>query len=361
MVVFNHLGGLLLDASPATWNDWYVPLLMPTGFQWVWLFLALSGFLLTKAFLQKRFKLDKAGILAFYESRARRLIPLLWSASILWIILFFSLQPLGWWPSKLPTWSWKREVGVAFAFPWAPYFSGTNPIGSVNSPVWSAILEIHYCILMPLLLMWIGKPKRLIWIALAWVLLMMVLLVSVAARGRPTIFPDLYGAHIFNAGFFLAGMLMAAYSPVRLFKAASWSLVVFVVATAMLVAQYLAFYDVNLALAVSPLFVLFAVCLLISRADDTYQLKLPGNLKELTAVGWSPLSWLERLGVMSYSIYLLHKPIGYIFLQSALSYRSPGEIWQYGLVLICTTVPIIIICACFYLLVENRFRKRRLA
>src|SRR5205823_5587974 len=61
MVFMNHVVGLLsrpLDLS----SEWYGPLIVPMGFPWVWLFLILSGYLLTKQFAQGRIALNAAGI-----------------------------------------------------------------------------------------------------------------------------------------------------------------------------------------------------------------------------------------------------------------------------------------------------------
>lgn len=67
MVVWSHIWGPLLGdlSAPA----WLVPVVEPVGFLWVWLFLALSGFLLAKAFVTDRFSLDTQGITRFYVAR----------------------------------------------------------------------------------------------------------------------------------------------------------------------------------------------------------------------------------------------------------------------------------------------------
>jgi peptidoglycan/LPS O-acetylase OafA/YrhL len=361
MVVLNHLTGLLIDGAPGGFDAWYVPLLMPTGFQWVWLFLALSGFLLTKAFASGRFTLDRAGITAFYLARARRLFPLLWAACILWSLLYFALHRFDAWPKLLPGWQWEHEISVAFALPWLPYSPGFNPISSVNSPVWSAIIEVHYCILMPLLLMRLNTPRRLGYIFGAWALAMIWLLQAVALRHRPEIFPVIYGGHLYNAGFFLAGMLLARRAPFTRIQRLPWSIVIAIAAVAMIAAQYVAFYNVNLALAVSPAFVLPAVCLLVARADDRYQVKLPDTFRRLASGGWSPVKWLERIGIMSYSVYLLHKPLGYILLQGASPTREPAELWEVGIRIAAVVILILVVVSGFYLHVENRFRRRRVA
>jgi peptidoglycan/LPS O-acetylase OafA/YrhL len=210
---------------------------------------------------------------------------------------------------------------------------------------------------MPLLLIWLGK-RRLFWAVVAWVLIMSWLFISVFLRGRPTIFPGIYGAHIYNAGFFLAGMIISLHSPLPMFKRASWPFVLLITSLAMIGAQYLAFYNINVALGVSPIFVLPAVCMLIAKADDSYQSPLPGTFSQLCTVTLSPLSWLERIGIMSYSVYLLHKPIGYILLQKFDPINSAAQIPKYAIELILISIPILLVCSIFYLRVENKFRRR---
>ena len=188
---------------------------------------------------------------------------------------------------------------------------------------------------------------------------MTLLATSVVFRGRPAIFPDIYGAHIYNAGFFLAGMIISLHSPLTMFKRASWPFVVLITALAMIGAQYLAFYNINIALGVSPMFVLPAVCMLIAKADDSYQTPLPGTFSQLCAITPSFLTWLERIGIMSYSVYLLHKPIGYILLQKFEPINSAAQIPKYAIELILISIPILLVCSIFYLRVENRFRKQR--
>jgi len=151
MVFLNHVVGLLSSNIIARQPDWLAPILVPLGFPWVWMSLTLSGFLLTKAFVSRRYELSTSGILAFYGSRGWRLIPALWFATLLWFCLYY----LRIWSPLLPGFNIPRELGIALALPWLPYFQSTQAIASSNSPAWSAVIEINLS-LVPLFLLAIG-------------------------------------------------------------------------------------------------------------------------------------------------------------------------------------------------------------
>lgn len=181
MVFLNHVVGLLSSKIIAQQPDWLAPILVPLGFPWVWMFLALSGFLLTKAFVSKRYELNTSGVLAFYQSRGWRLIPALWFAALLWFCLYCSHV----WSPLLPGFDIYRELGIALALPWVPYFQSTQAIASSNSPVWSAVIEINLSLALPLFLFATGAKSRWLLALLgAWIVWAIWL-----AMARPEIFP----------------------------------------------------------------------------------------------------------------------------------------------------------------------------
>jgi peptidoglycan/LPS O-acetylase OafA/YrhL len=310
MVFLNHVAGYLSIPLNAQADAWFAPMLVPLGFPWVWLFLVLSGFLLTKAFVTKRFALDPAGIVAFYSQRARRLFPLMWCVLMLWSVLYF----LRIWSDHLPQMDFAREGGIALAFPWIPYFQSTQAIASVNSPIWSAVIEIHYCVLMPLILAAVGLSfARLAAFLLVWIAAMAGFAVSVVANGQPEIFPFIYGGHLYNAGFFIAGMTLALCPSCHAVKRIPWWAVLMLAGVGFVGTQYASYYELTRSLAILPLALLPLWCLLVARADDHHQAKLPSSLSQIWG-GTNPLRWLELVGIMSYSVYLSHKPLSYVLI-----------------------------------------------
>jgi len=299
------------------------------------MFLVLSGFLLTKGFAAKRYALSPNGMMRFYRARAKRLMPMMWFVGALWLALF----SLGLWPAALPGFDWWRELNVAAAMPWVPYFASTQSIASMNSPVWSAVIEVHFSIGLPLLLL---SRRRLRWIAFAltaWA----VWMVALAVR-QPTIFPMIYGAHLYNIGFFLAGAYIALVPKPEVIDRVPWWTLVVLTAGSLIILEYVCEIGVDFALAVSPIPMLFLWTVLVWKADSRYQARIPNTLNEIATRSFRPMAVLETLGMMSYSIYLLHKPLGYLLIErSGLSEQvhSLGSLALATAVIVACVVPLI--------------------
>jgi peptidoglycan/LPS O-acetylase OafA/YrhL len=353
MVLWNHVGPYLLQGVDQSYH-WFTPIIAPAGFPWVWLFLTLSGFLLTKAFATGRFALNRIGIAAFYMGRACRLLPLMWFAGGLWITLFYvaHLWPTGW------TVSPRRELLIALAAPWLPYSAVYHPIGSANSPVWSAVIEIHFSLALPLALLFLRPLYLSIGLA-AWSVAVALLFVAYVTWGSPNIFPMIYQQHLYNAGFFLGGVVVAM-SPMAMkqLRRVPRPLAFTAFGVAVYVTLSVAQLDVNMALATTPLLMLPAIMLLVATCDCPDQMQLPLRFSQLWG-GGSPLAWLQIAGAMSYSIYLLHRPISFILMdrlgarEIATGYPSMFLVGG-GIALV-----IIALSSLSYIYVEMRFRYRR--
>ncbi|WP_298258731.1 acyltransferase [Bradyrhizobium sp.] len=350
MVFLNHVVGLL-SSGIDTKGAWYEPLIVPMGFPWVWLFLILSGFLLTKQFVDRKFRLCLPGILNFYERRSRRLLPMLWFLPLL-LGLLYALNirsPL------LPAFSPFKELQVALALPWVPYVEGGNPVASVNSPVWSAVLEVHYFLLLPLILWCTAMSCRAMQVLVGiWLIGIAGLAIQVALHGSPTIFPMIYQQHLYNCGFMLAGCALALMKlpPCP----CGWRWPILAVAMLIVGTQYLAAYDLNLALALLPIAALPVFSFLVMKGNSDYQSPMPNSIRALH-LERGPLRWFELAGAMSYSIYLLHKPLSYI----VIAQTGLGR-WVTGLpslvaVTILTAAAITPIILLSFVYVEVRFRR----
>lgn len=352
MVFLNHVVGLLSRPLDLT-SPWYGPLIVPLGFPWVWLFLILSGFLLTKQFALGRIELNATGVIKFYRRRSRRLIPMLWFAPL----LFGSLYYLGAWSPDLPPFVVFRELSTALAFPWALYSSTDNPIASVNSPVWSAVLEVHYFLLLPLVLWAARMSSRLITTAVfVWLFGVCFLAYSVISSGTPAIFPMIYQQHFYNGGFMLAGCALALHGRRLRSIHIAWAVVPF--AACIVANQYLVASDLNLALAVMPLLMLPAAIFLVSCCDSKYQLELPANRRELKLMQ-GPIRWIELAGMMSYSIYLLHKPLSFVAINLLGIGRFIDGLPMLALGAVETAAVILPVIIISFVFVEARFRKAR--
>ncbi|RFB67127.1 acyltransferase [Herbaspirillum sp. 3R-3a1] len=353
MVFANHVSGLLSEGlNSETTSSGFAPFLVPMGFPWVWLFLVLSGFLLTKGFVIGRFSLDSAGIKHFIIARLHRLLPLLWCVSALWFALYIT----GIWSPHLPAFDWKREIGVALAFPWLPYFQSTNAISSMNSPVWSAIIEIHYSLLLPLLFVWIGlSAKKMRWILVAWAFGIGALACTIFLFKSWDIFPLVYGNHLYNLGFFIAGGILSLRSPGIYIKRLPWSIVIIFTVASLLFVQYEAFFYLNATLALSPLLMLPVWCIVVARCDDQYQASVPTKFSGLWR-GMNLLSILETLGMMSYSLYLAHKPISYILIEKLHLTRWTSTIPELVVMTFLCLLLSLPLFGVLFIFIERRFR-----
>jgi peptidoglycan/LPS O-acetylase OafA/YrhL len=350
MVFLNHVVGLL-SSGIDTKRSWYEPLIVPLGFPWVWLFLILSGFLLTKQFVDGRIKLSLSGVLKFYGRRSRRLLPMLWFLP-LFLGLLFSLNI---WSPFLPAFSPLKELQVALALPWVSYIQDGNPVASVNSPVWSAVLEVHYFLLLPLILRLTKMSRRAMLLLVGiWFIGIAGLAIQVAVHGSPTIFPMIYQQHLYNCGFMLAGCAIALMKPQP--YRVSWRWPIITVILLIVGTQYLAGYDINLALALLPIAALPGFSFLVIKGNSDFQAPIPNSIRELY-LERGPARWLELAGMMSYSIYLLHKPLSYIVIAQIGLDRWVTGLSSLVAMTILTAVAITPIIVLSFVYVELAFRR----
>lgn len=235
MVVIDHGAGLFVSGIPNYKTSLFAPFLIPEGFPWVWLFLIISGYLNTKSFFSGRYSLSRHGICAFYRNRVLRIFPLMWFLMLLWILFYL----IGLWPNALPRFSFIKELSIAFALPWVPYLTNSNPIASMNSPIWTVIIIIHFCFLIPFLLILINSSwKKLLGLISLWFAAMILLAGKITLSGHPAIFPLIYGTHYYNFGFFAAGMLLAISPSKQLLTKMPLSLSLIITIFAIGVVQY---------------------------------------------------------------------------------------------------------------------------
>ncbi len=302
-VIFDHLTGPIISLLPKSEQSNWLQHFIPYGFQAVWLFFMLSSFLLTTAFLKQRFKLDEEGIRYFFLTRAKRLLPAFYVAQFLVILhMIMAVAPSAFTLSVLI-----REGSILIFAPWVPYFGATTAVGSWNSPIWSVLIEVQFIILLPLFIRWmIKKPSIFIYALGGWYLwLLCIFIWNDFHIHKIEIWPKLYDTHFYNAGFFLLGML-AAWSKFycKFSNIPRPPLVIGATILIYMAVNYFAHDDLNSVLIiVGPFFLAPIFFLLLLSIDTDYQKRLPQSYRELIPV----MSWksvFERIGVMSYSVYL---------------------------------------------------------
>lgn len=317
--------------------------LLPNGFQSVWVFFTLSSFLLTTAFLQGRFTTARQ----FWLTRARRLLPGFYTVQltiIALVLLGVTSSDYG----LLTLREVRREIYILLFAPWVPYSMASQ---SLNSPIWSVVLEVHFIILLPFIVRF-ATSKVLFGILALWIFA----LSYICARNL-SIWPRLYETHYYNAGFFAFGMLAARakHAGIEVKKARLPIIITTILAVICLNA--ISNINVDIALQYGPFLLAPAFFALLMSVNTSIQKKLPTNYKDLIPT-LSTRSVFEKIGAMSYSVYLLHKFIGYNLLYYFSIEKYTKNLAVFWAVLSLIVVLVVAISAIFYIEIESRFRSR---
>ena len=342
VVVLSHLWWHMLalrGVAPSSPIYWFVP----NGFQSVWMFFTLSSFLLTKAFLQGRF----AGARQFWMTRARRLLPGFYAVQlgIIALVLLGLASPDYAMGSAR---DFRREAYILVFAPWVPYSMASQ---SLNSPIWSVVIEVHFIVLLPFIVRM--ATIRVLSIALAvWIGVL-----AVICWQRLSIWPRLYETHYFNAGFFLFGML-AARAKHDGFCFHRYRLPLIALTVVLVIAVNLvAAADVDVALRFGPFLLAPAFFGVIMAMNTSWQKRLPASYAELLP-DWRPGSVVEKIGAMSYSLYLIHKFVGLNLFHRLTRVVAADSADALTLMFILVNVAVLVISAVFYIEIESRFRYR---
>jgi len=346
IVFFAHLNGTTAI------NSRLPMFLRLDGYPAVWLFFMLSSFLLSKGFFQERFGTDPERLTFFYKSRALRLLPLILCVQIVDVVLNHILKG----PYPFPVSSWLHELFI-ISGPWAHYYY-RGAMASINSPIWSVMLEIDFIIILPLLIYLTKISIHIIHALFAiWFLALLSFGINIAFNGAsaPSIWPQGYESHLYNCGFFFAGISLAYFKekvnlkvrPPLILAAALLCLMVYGKLNIMNGS------DLNRALVYGPLALvpLFAFLMLV--VDTNYQKRLPRSFKELRPK-LSLGSIAESIGVMSYSFYLSHRYMMKVISIYLERFGVRASVMSVVIMVFCLTLSCVL-----YIFVENRFRLKK--
>ena len=287
-VVFGHVFATSLGYGPATSDSFLNRAMLGGGFG-VFLFFALSGFLLYRPFARMAFGGGGAVNLRRYAlNRALRILPLYYSV----IVILLLLQYHGGTPVQ-----WFRYGLFLQA-----YYPDT--VFTVDPPTWSLAVEVHFYILLPLfaaLVAWLSGRR----LAVATAILIVVGAASLALRFYFTYLPlnplpAWRYATATNFIFFIPGMLLAVLQVRWQDSRPSWLAWPLSSSTAWLALGVLLWlvvtwrYSLEAVLLLAAFFTVGA-CVLPLRQS-----------RVVRALDWKPLA---ILGVASYSLYLWHDPI----------------------------------------------------
>ena len=134
MVIVCHCaitrGSITYKGYDLTW------ILVSSGEVAVWIFFALSGYLMGKAFYSERYSLNSAGVINFFRNRVLRIFPLYYYSTLI-LALFFNPEIL-----KLEHWGIILRT-LTFTYNYS------IPGGGVNLVLWSLSIEIQFYLCVP--------------------------------------------------------------------------------------------------------------------------------------------------------------------------------------------------------------------
>jgi peptidoglycan/LPS O-acetylase OafA/YrhL len=325
LVIVHHLAlPFRLPLRPSLLGHWWPKRLLDaisfSGYEAVFIFFVISGFLITTRILERDGDLARVGLRRFYAARAWRILPLL--ALILALLTVLALAGV---PGFAPE-GGKQSVGgllassLGFCFNWYEGRTGWAPAGW--DVLWSLSIEEAFYLGFPLLCLWL--PRRvLIGLLLAWALALVPLRNLVPASDE-----------VWREKAYLPGMAAIAWGVLAALLARRWRpsrrdaramavfgafCIVMVLGWGELVHRHL-FKSGMVGLCLGACLLLLA-----------FHAHPPAPRRGL--------AWLARMGALSYELYLSHM---FVVLGAAAAYRAllgKNQDWNFVVYL-----PVLLVC-----------------
>jgi peptidoglycan/LPS O-acetylase OafA/YrhL len=327
LVVFNHIGlriplkkTALADVLPA----WLLSRLNYNGYEAVFVFFVISGFLIAGNALRRWGSLERIDMRAFYARRFARIVPCL--LALIGVLSVLHLLDVQDYVIHREGQSLPRAIFAALGLHLNWYEGRTGYLPGNWDVLWSLSIEEVFYIGFPLLCL--ATRRR-------WVLM---LLLSVLALSMPWTHAALRGNEIWQEKAYLPGMSAIAIGVLGALLAAQWSLqprrtsallgwlgaLGLIAATIFGAAMWHLLRDgYMLLLAMSALCLLLACEQRQRRGDDWHP--------------WRALGWLRAWGRLSYEIYLTHMFV--VFAMVRLFKLAGGDI-RLGFLWYLLTLPL---------------------
>lgn len=305
LVVVHHLAlPFRLPLRPSLLGAWLPKRLLNAisfnGYEAVFIFFVISGFLITIRILERDGDLAKVRLGQFYRARARRILPLLLCTLAL-------LSGLGWLgvtgfapETDAQTVSGLLGSALSFTFNWYEGRTGWAPAGW--DVLWSLSIEEAFYIGFPLLCLWLPR-RALVGLLLVWALAIGPLRALVPVENE-----------VWWEKAYLPGMAAIAWGVLAALLARRWtpglrSARVLGLAGALCILGVLGWGD----LVHKYLFksILYVLCLGASLLLIACYVQPPAPRRGL--------GWLARMGQLSYELYLSHM---FIVLAAVALYRA---------------------------------------
>jgi peptidoglycan/LPS O-acetylase OafA/YrhL len=334
LVVVHHLAlPFRLPLAPSLLGAWLPARLVAAisfnGYEAVFMFFVISGFLITIRILERDGDVGRIDLAGFYRRRGRRILPLL--ATVLAVLTALACIGV---PDFAPDGREQTVSGLVgsvltLTFNWYEGRTGWAPAGW--DVLWSLSIEEAFYLGFPLLCLWL--PRRiLIGLLLAWALGMGPLRALVPASDE-----------VWWEKAYLPGMAAIAWGVLTALCACRWRPGTRMPRTlgavgGLAVVLVLVWPDVvHRCLFHGELYVLCAgTCLLLLACRERPALRLPG------------LGWLTRMGSLSYELYLSHM---FIVLATVHGYRAlfgAAQTWNFAVYL-----PVLLCCSIVARLLER--------
>lgn len=338
-VVVSHIfvGALALKGLGAGYHGGFKDrLLINAGYMGLYLFYALSGYLLFLPFARHQLRGRPIKLRTYALNRGLRILPVYFSAITLLLIVYpFNVDRSEWWRFALLIQNYSPET-----------------INRLNAPLWTISVEIQYYILLPFIAFAILKlagPS----VRRTVVLLLGIAFASFLVRAHEVILapdPNIYGALgkyalPSNLYGFVAGMLIAVmrlswhHGPPawmtrsRLGATNTW--IAAGIALYLLASYNLDWQEPTLAIAA---FVVLAAAVLPLRGGRLVQ-----------SLEWRPLA---TLGIATFSVYIWHAPVLLLIVQTT-------DIIDFKALFLVGVPSCIAAGALSYCIVERPFLRRR--
>ncbi|MEO8958142.1 MAG: acyltransferase [Rudaea sp.] len=327
LVIFNHIGiriPLSRTAIASVSPSWLINLMNWRGYEAVFIFFVISGFLITGMSLRRWGALNRIGIGGFYARRFARIAPLL-----VVVVLMLSVLHLGGVPDFVIHHANQSLLGAIWAalglhLNW--YEGHTDWLPGGWDVLWSLSIEEVFYLAFPV----IALLTRRIWILLPLLVLLAVSLPFSrdALAGQPIWQEKAYLPGMAGIATGMIGALVAAlFTPLRkVFSRALGVLGGVCLATMMIAEKYL--WPV-LGNAIFLLLTVSTMCLLVG---------LQWGQVEGAQRSWPGLGWLRSMGQHSYEIYLTHMLVvfgGVAMFRNFGARLDSGFFWYAPIVLVC--------------------------
>ena len=320
----------------------------------VWVFFALSGYLMGKGFARARYSLDESGAFLFYRNRLLRIMPV-YVVSIVLVSIYrypAALQPRHLWMLlEMTIFDYRGDL---------PF----NPIGAL----WSVSTEVQFYLLVPALmvvLLWLWRRMGL------WFVAFPVLLVALGTvvrlwfilrsphRSYSFSYSFIYAPLLSNLDIFIAGMSVnllprgRIVSPAarRLSGALLWfGSAAFYAGISGLSNYLLVHRSVRHFWAVGPICCVVFAALFINMAERLGRIQIGTSLAGKVFVA------IQTVGTLTYCLYVFHPEI-YINNASLLGgvHSLPTILAHFPYVLL----QVFAVATFFYLSVEKPFDARK--